>query len=51
MNIRKSINNLLRRYGYSVAHYDEVGGLSFGLYQYRDNAGGFDYERTASRAI
>ena len=45
MNIRKSINNVLRRYGYSVEHYDEVGGLSFGLYQYRDDAGGFDYER------
>ena len=45
MNIRKSINNVLRRYGYSVEHYDEVGGLSFGLYQYRDSTGGFDYER------
>ena len=45
MSARKRINAILQLFGYTVEHHDEVGGVLYGLYQYRDRAGKFDYER------
>lgn len=45
VSARSQINAVLRKLGYTVEHFDKTGGLLYGLYQYRDGAGKFDYER------
>jgi hypothetical protein len=51
MKARERLNFLLHYLGYSIEPYNQVGGLFFGLHQYRDKSGNFDYEQYRSVQI